>query len=243
MNSFNMTVIPYMKRFTLLLPLLLPLLLLSVIALAQETKPFNGKEHYKKRTALFNSQPIPAKGHIVMLGDSHVEFGNEWGELIQSDKVIINRGIIGDTSTGMKKRALHACKGKPSDLFIECGANDLASGISSKEVADGIISLISTLRKISPGTTLHVNSVLPINESFGRWKTLKGKTDTIPVINLILQRYCADNGIDYVDIFSKLVEPGTNTMRLEYCKDGLHLLPKGYEVWATELKQRECFAR
>lgn len=238
-----MTVIPYMKRFTLLLPLLLPLLLLSVIALAQETKPFNGKEHYKKRTALFNSQPIPAKGHIVMLGDSHVEFGNEWGELIQSDKVIINRGIIGDTSTGMKKRALHACKGKPSDLFIECGANDLASGISSKEVADGIISLISTLRKISPGTTLHVNSVLPINESFGRWKTLKGKTDTIPVINLILQRYCADNGIDYVDIFSKLVEPGTNTMRLEYCKDGLHLLPKGYEVWATELKQRECFAR
>lgn len=239
MNNFNMTVIPYMKRFTLLLPLLL----LSVIALAQETKPFNGKEHYKKRTALFNSQPIPAKGHIVMLGDSHVEFGNEWGELIQSDKVIINRGIIGDTSTGMKKRALHACKGKPSDLFIECGANDLASGISSKEVADGIISLISTLRKISPGTTLHVNSVLPINESFGRWKTLKGKTDTIPVINLILQRYCADNGIDYVDIFSKLVEPGTNTMRLEYCKDGLHLLPKGYEVWATELKQRECFAR
>ena len=234
-----MTVIPYMKRFTLLLPLLL----LSVIALAQETKPFNGKEHYKKRTALFNSQPIPAKGHIVMLGDSHVEFGNEWGELIQSDKVIINRGIIGDTSTGMKKRALHACKVKPSDLFIECGANDLASGISSKEVADGIISLISTLRKISPGTTLHVNSVLPINESFGRWKTLKGKTDTIPVINLILQRYCADNGIDYVDIFSKLVEPGTNTMRLEYCKDGLHLLPKGYEVWATELKQRECFAR
>lgn len=234
-----MTVIPYMKRFTLLLPLLL----LSVIALAQETKPFNGKEHYKKRTALFNSQPIPAKGHIVMLGDSHVEFGNEWGELIQSDKVIINRGIIGDTSTGMKKRALHACKGKPSDLFIECGANDLASGISSKEVADGIISLISTLRKISPGTTLHVNSVLPINESFGRWKTLKGKTDTIPVINLILQRDCADNGIDYVDIFSKLVEPGTNTMRLEYCKDGLHLLPKGYEVWATELKQRECFAR
>lgn len=234
-----MTVIPYMKRFTLLLPLLL----LSVIALAQETKPFNGKEHYKKRTALFNSQPIPAKGHIVMLGDSHVEFGNEWGELIQSDKVIINRGIIGDTSTGMKKRALHACKGKPSDLFIECGANDLASGISSKEVAEGIISLISTLRKISPGTTLHVNSVLPINESFGRWKTLKGKTDTIPVINLILQRYCADNGIDYVDIFSKLVEPGTNTMRLEYCKDGLHLLPKGYEVWATELKQRECFAR
>ena len=234
-----MTVIPYMKRFTLLLPLLL----LSVIALAQETKPFNGKEHYKKRTALFNSQPIPAKGHIVMLGDSHVEFGNEWGELIQSDKVIINRGIIGDTSTGMKKRALHACKGKPSDLFIECGANDLASGISSKEVADGIISLISTLRKISPGTTLHVNSVLPINESFGRWKTLKGKTDTIPVINLILQRYCADNGIDYVDIFSKLVEPGTNTMRLECCKDGLHLLPKGYEVWATELKQRECFAR
>lgn len=234
-----MTVIPYMKRFTLLLPLLL----LSVIALAQETKPFNGKEHYKKRTALFNSQPIPAKGHIVMLGDSHVEFGNEWGELIQSDKVIINRGIIGDTSTGMKKRALHACKGKPSDLFIECGANDLASGISSKEVADGIISLISTLKKISPGTTLHVNSVLPINESFGRWKTLKGKTDTIPVINLILQRYCADNGIDYVDIFSKLVEPGTNTMRLEYCKDGLHLLPKGYEVWATELKQRECFAR
>ena len=234
-----MTIIPYMKRFTLLLPLLL----LSVIALAQETKPFNGKEHYKKRTALFNSQPIPAKGHIVILGDSHVEFGNEWGELIQSDKVIINRGIIGDTSTGMKKRALHACKGKPSDLFIECGANDLASGISSKEVADGIISLISTLRKISPGTTLHVNSVLPINESFGRWKTLKGKTDTIPVINLILQRYCADNGIDYVDIFSKLVEPGTNTMRLEYCKDGLHLLPKGYEVWATELKQRECFAR
>ncbi len=78
--------------------------------------------------------------------------------------------------------------------------------------------------------------MLPINESFGKWKLLEGKTGAVGEVNSLLSAYCNDKGIAYVDLYSKFVRRGTNTLRRELTTDGLHLSAQGYKLWAFELR-------
>ena len=41
---------------------------------------------------------------IVMLGNSLTENGKDWAERIGTTKNVVNRGIIGDNTVGMKER-------------------------------------------------------------------------------------------------------------------------------------------
>ena len=79
--------------------------------------------------------------------------------------------------------------------------------------------------------------MLPINESFGKWKLLEGKTGVVGEVNSLLSAYCNGKGIAYVDLYSKFVRRGTNTLRRELTTDGLHLSAQGYKLWAFELRR------
>ena len=46
---------------------------------------------------------------------------------------------------------------------------------------------IERIRKESPDTKLYLQSLLPFNESFGRYKSLTGKTDMVPEVNARLE--------------------------------------------------------
>lgn len=203
---------------------------------AQQVK-YKASKHYNQKVASFAIEPMPSSDNIVMLGDSHTEFGEDWNAKLHSRYGIINRGIIGDDAKGILNRLCQVCPGKPKAIFFECGANDLSHGLTVNEVAKGVIRTIEAIRRQSPESCLFVQSVFPINESFGRWKTLAGKADMIPQINKQLEAYCKRKNIVYIDVFRLLVEPETNTMRKEICRDGLHLLPSGYEIWAAEVQR------
>lgn len=194
-------------------------------------------EHYNERVAQFAKEKRISPADIVMLGDSHTEFGGDWNTKLKSRYRIVNRGIIGDDANDIRNRLSQVCSGSPKAVFFECGANDLSHGLTAEQVVTGVTAAIETIRRLSPKSILFVQSVFPINESFGRWKTLSGKTDTIPEINHKLKEYCKLNNIVYIDLFRLLRSPGNNSMRKEICKDGLHLLSPGYDIWAAEVQR------
>lgn len=198
---------------------------------------YRSSAHYNERVKVFEKDSLPGSADIVMLGDSHTEFGGNWSERLVTGRRIVNRGIIGDDAKGILHRLSQVCPGKPAAIFFECGANDLSHGLTAEQVVDGLIKTIEAIRSQSPESRLYVQSVFPINESFGRWKTLTGKTDVIPQINALLRDYCRSKGIAYIDVFSLLVGDEGNSMRKEICKDGLHLLPSGYDIWAAEVQR------
>lgn len=208
----------------------------AVLPIAAKQVKYKASKHYNQKVASFATEPMPSSDNIVMLGDSHTEFGEDWNAKLSSRYAIVNRGIIGDDAKGVLNRLCQVCPGAPKAIFFECGANDLSHGLTVDAVAKGVIRTIEAIRRQSPKSLLFVQSVFPINESFGRWKTLAGKTDDIPLINERLKAYCKRKNIVYIDVFSLLVEQGSNTMRKEICRDGLHLLPSGYEIWAAEVQ-------
>ena len=97
--------------------------------------------------------------------------------------------------------------------------------------------MIDRILTESPETELVMQSLLPINESFKRYKNLDGKTAQIPEINTRLAALAKEKGLKFINLFPLFVEPGTNVLRKELTTDGLHLNDEGYKIWVKAIKQ------
>ena len=191
--------------------------------------------YYNKRVREFAPLRDIDSTTIVMLGNSLTENGGNWRERIDTETNVVNRGIIGDNTVGMMKRLCQIAPYHPSAIFLMAGINDMSHGTPVQKVVNRVIALIDSIRVQAPGTKLFVESILPINETNGRWKSLSGRTDDIPVANMLIHAYCESLGITFVDIFSQLTSKHSNSLRSEFTTDGLHLNGEGYKVWASEL--------
>ena len=86
--------------------------------------------------------------------------------------------------------------------------------------------------------THELQSLLPINESFGRYKRLNGKTDMIPEINARLEALAKEKKITFINLFPLFTEKGTNVLRSELTNDGLHLKEEGYKIWVKAIRKK-----
>lgn len=198
---------------------------------------FNGGNHYQQRLAQFQREGGIDTTSIVMLGNSLTENGKDWASRIETTKKLVNRGIIGDNTVGMTDRLYQITPYQPKAIFLMAGINDMVGNTTAEQVANRVIGLIETISLQAPRTKLFVESILPIDESSGRWKTLAGRTDDIPFANMLIKAYCETHGITFVDIFHRMVRGHSNQLRPELSGDGLHLTEQGYRVWAFELKR------
>lgn len=192
--------------------------------------------HYRERIADFAAMRKIDSTDVVMLGNSLTELGGDWNRLLRWRRVR-NRGISGDDATGILHRLGQILPGKPKAIFLMVGINDLSHDLTPVQVFDLCKQVINKIQRDTSHTRLYVQSLLPINETYGKWKTLEGKTDDVPKINRLLQAYCQRQGITFIDLFNKFVRHGTNELRRDMSVDGLHLSPFGYKVWAFELRK------
>lgn len=182
-------------------------------------------------------EPAITSKDIVMLGNSLTEGGGDWSARL-GKKNVRNRGIIGDEVMGIYDRLHQILPGHPSKLFLLIGVNDLSHDLTADSIVSMIRMTVERIRKESPETKLYLQSLLPINESFGRYKKLAGKTDTIPEINARLEALAKEKEIAYINLFPLFAEKGTNVLRSELTGDGLHLNEDGYKIWAKALKKK-----
>lgn len=194
-------------------------------------------EHYYKRFVQFMDEPAITSKDIVMLGNSLTEGGGDWSARL-GKKNVRNRGIIGDEVMGIYDRLHQILPGHPAKLFLLIGVNDLSHDLAPDSIAGMIRMTVERIRKESPDTKLYLQSLLPINESFGRYKRLAGKTDRVPEVNARLEALAKEKGIEYIDLFPLFAEKGTNVLRNELTGDGLHLNEDGYKIWAKAIKKK-----
>ena len=210
--------------------------LLTVCSAKAQTVNYHPFEHYTARTEAFAKMRAVDSTDIVMLGNSLTEFAGDWNKLV-GGRHIRNRGIAGDDVAGISHRLGQILPGRPRAIFLMVGINDISHDLTARQVGDLCNALIDRIRRESPRTKLYVQSLLPINESNERWKTLEGKTNVVPVVNAIIRRHCERHGITFINLFPKFIRHGTNEMRLSLTSDGLHLTPEGYKVWAFMLRR------
>jgi lysophospholipase L1-like esterase len=197
---------------------------------------YKSTEHYKNKVAEFNDMRDVDSTDIVMLGNSLTEYAGEWNILMKA-KHIRNRGIAGDDAMGIYHRLNQILVGKPKAIFLMVGINDIANGLSAKQVSALVEMIIRKIRNDSPKTRLYVQSILPINDTFEVWTNLEDKAAVVPATNHLIRAYCVKHGVAYVNLYPKFLRHGTNTMRTELTQDGLHLTPEGYKIWAFMLKK------
>lgn len=193
-------------------------------------------DHYYKRFLQFEDEPAIGPKDIVMLGNSLTEGGKDWGARLNK-KNIRNRGIIGDEAMGVYDRLHQILPGHPAKLFLLIGINDVSHDLTADSVVTLITLLVDRIQRESPETKLYLQSLLPINESVCKYKTMIGKTDIVPEINRKLEALATSRKIPFINLFPLFTEKGTNVLRKELTRDGLHLTEEGYEIWGKKLKK------
>ena len=194
-------------------------------------------DHYYKRFLQFMDEPAITSKDIVMLGNSLTEGGGDWSARL-GKKNVRNRGIIGDEVMGIYDRLHQILPGHPAKLFLLIGVNDISHDLTSDSIVSMIRMTVERIRKESPETKLYLQSLLPFNESFGRYKSLTGKTDMIPEINARLEALAKEKKITYINLFPLFTEKGTDVLRSELTSDGLHLNEDGYKIWVKVIKKK-----
>ena len=216
---------------TILRPLLLCFLIqISFITIGQNSK-FG--TYYDQRKSLFETLPDKPK-EIIFLGNSITD-GCEWAELF-NNKHIVNRGISGDVTAGVLNRLAEITRSKPAKVFLLIGINDLARGIPEDTVFTNICKIVSIIRLQSPDTKVYIQSILPVNDMYKMFNDHTSKTLQIMEINAELHNWCQQSGYVFIDLFNRFKNSSGNLMNPKYTNDGLHLLGKGYQLWAEIIR-------
>ncbi|MDE6794072.1 MAG: hypothetical protein K2J63_02070, partial [Muribaculaceae bacterium] len=182
---------------------------------------------------LFDLLPVEP-GDIVFLGNSITD-GGEFTELFDNPS-IKNRGISSDVISGVKERLYQVTNNHPSKIFLLIGINDVSHNLTVSQLSAAYEDLVKTIRSDSPESHLYIQSLMPINNDFGRYKNLKGKENVIKALNEQLKEIADRNGATYVDLWPALADKKTGKLRREFTNDGLHLLGKGYDAWAEAIR-------
>ncbi|MCD8388044.1 MAG: GDSL-type esterase/lipase family protein [Bacteroidales bacterium] len=209
--------------------LLFPILALTawIAAGAQQTTSPEYGVFYYQRASLFDELPIDS-ADIVMLGNSLTN-GGEWHELLGMPNVK-NRGITSDVIQGIRDRLDPIIAGQPAKIFLLTGTNDVSHDLGVDSIATAYGELIDYMREQMPRTELYVQSILPINISYGKYQRMADKEQQIRDINARLAEMAPAKGYVYIDLYSLMVDPDGH-MRSDLTNDGIHLLGPGYLIW------------
>ncbi len=183
--------------------------------------------YYQQKSSFAASLPV-TKNDIVFVGNSITD-GAIWSELFK-DLRVKSRGFSGDITSGVINRFGDIVRRKPAKIFMMIGTNDLARGITPDSVVKNILLMADYLHQESPGTQLYVQSILPVNDVFGKFPTHTKNGEKINEVNRHVEKESAFHHFRYIDLHTHFADSKGKMNKL-YSNDGLHLLGTGYALW------------
>ncbi len=187
---------------------------------------------FVEQVAKFKADPITKKDYIF-LGNS-ITAGTDWAKLLSLPQAK-NRGISGDITFGVLERLQEVIDRKPAKVFILIGINDISRNIPDEVILSNYKKMVSRIRKGSKKTQIYFYTLLPVNSSFEKFKNHYGKDDHILYLNDEIRKFTAKK-VKVIDLYPAFLDKD-NHLRAELTKDGLHLIPEGYQVWKTLLEK------
>jgi lysophospholipase L1-like esterase len=120
---------------------------------------------------------------------------------------------------------------KPGAFVFYAGDNDTARGGKPEQVLADFKAFVTAVRKSNPDCRVVFVAIKP---SLARWKLF----DTQQKANALVRAYCeAEKGLAFVNVVPLMLGPDGKPMPELFVKDGLHLSPKGYELWTAAVKK------
>ena len=196
---------------------------------APEAYKYN--EYYYQRASHFAELPVDSDD-IIILGNSLSDNGR-WNEAFD-DANIKNRGIISDVVQGISDRLELVTKGQPKKIFLLIGVNDVSHHLTPDSITTAVEKLIVKIKQQSPKTEIYLQSWLPINNDFKRYKNMIGKEMVIFHGNVMLEQVARRQGVNWVNLFPAFADKEMKLPK-HLTNDGLHLNEAGYYIWCKEI--------
>ena len=173
------------------------------------------------------------KNRVVFMGNSITEGWSNFDPDFFIDNPYVNRGISGQTTPQMLIRFKpDVVSLKPKSVVILAGINDIAGNtgpIKIENIAENIFSM-SEIAK-SNNIEVFICSVLPA-KAFPWSPSIKNVAKKVIKLNSILEKYCLDNKIQYVDYHSEMNDGNGGLKVPEHTTedDLVHPNKEGYKV-------------
>ena len=173
---------------------------------------------------------------IIFIGDSIVEY-YPLQELLQTNKVLINRGIRGyKTDLLLDNLDAHLFGSALDKVFILIGTNDIGKEIPQSETLENLEGVIQKISREYPLAQIQLLSVLPVNEGEEYKGTVYLRTnEKIQNLNRAYQGLASIyTNVQFIDLYETLLDE-TGQLDQEFTTDGLHLTIAGYALLSSEL--------
>jgi lysophospholipase L1-like esterase len=188
---------------------------------------------YASRLAQFEREPV-VTGRVVLLGNSITQ-GGDWPRLL-ADSTVVNRGIGGDVTFGVRARLDDVIRRRPSKLFLLIGINDVSKDVPEPVIAANVRAIVEAVKAGSPETAVYVQSVLPLNPTVPGFPQHYDKGDHVVRLNRLLRGVAASAHARFVDLYPLFLD-AHGRLDARFTRDGLHLNEAGYARWVAHLKK------
>jgi len=178
---------------------------------------------------------------IVCIGDS-LTYGYGvykekcWVDILRKSLSIrvLNRGINGDSSSGMLSRSFRdVVENKPDAVIIMGGSNDFLAGYDLARVQENIIELIKEAQQFRIKPIIGIQTAIEEKLAMKKWSfdiDYNGINEKIRAYRNWITKYCEEKNIVYIDFYKALDEKLQVMSEDEIYIDGLHPTEFGHKV-------------
>lgn len=170
----------------------------------------------------------PRAGGVLFVGSSSIRLWDGLESAFSDEPTIVKRGFGGsrlsDCAEFVDRLVLPY---RPRLVVLYAGDNDLAEGATPQEVLERFDRFVAAVRRSLPTTRIAFLSIKP---SPLRAALLPQARETNA---LIAARARTDAGLDYIDVFSPMLDAVGQPRADLYRADRLHLNAQGYALWRS----------
>lgn len=171
----------------------------------------------------------PAQGGILFLGSSSIR---RWDSLTNdfAGLPVLNRGFGGShmsDAAALADRLVFPYA--PRQILLYEGDNDLNKGKSPRRVLADFRTFATRVHERLPNCRISIIAIKPCPK---RWHLEK----EVRRANELLRQAAADSRVDFIDVFTPMLDAAGQPSPELFVEDGVHMTPEGYAIWTRVIR-------
>lgn len=180
--------------------------------------------------AAADREKTPGEGGVLFVGSSSIRLWDKLEEQFSMVPLVINRGFGGsrmeDCAAYVDRLVLPY---RPRMVLVYAGDNDLAEGRTPQQVADSFRRFARRVHEALPDTRIAYISIKPSPARLALLEEVRAANA------LIREQSRAARNIQYVDVFTPMLDARGRPRAELFRADALHLNDEGYALWKSVL--------
>jgi lysophospholipase L1-like esterase len=112
-------------------------------------------------------------------------------------------------------------------VIFYAGDNDIANGRTPQQILDDYKAFVAKVHAALPATRI---AFIGIKPSIQRWALV----DKVRAANALVRDYAGtDERLGFIDVDGPMLGWDEKPRKELFIADGLHMTPKGYEIWTA----------